>query len=145
MTIRRVALAAALSLVAVAPSAAGARQTPPRVQTQQYLHPHGVDARHWTVSTEETTEPIVFTPRPGDRVVRLAADDASGQPVFMHVRQDAQGNGDDLFAHTCATVTVVELVSERPIEVFLFNGFCRNHTSGFATTGSLTATFARRV
>lgn len=136
---------AALSALALLAAPAHARQTPARVQTQQYVHPHGVDTWHWTVSTQGVAEPVVFTPRAGDRWMHLVADDASGQPVFVHVRQEAEGDGEDLFTHFCDTADIVRLVSDRPVEVYVFSGFCQNHTSGFATTGTLTATFARRM
>lgn len=131
-------------LILIAPTA-HARQAPERVQTQQYLFPHGVDTWHWTVSAQDVAPAVVFQPRPGDRFMHLAADDVSGEPVFVHVRQEAQGGGEDLFEHFCDRADIVHLVSDRPVEVYLFNGACQNHTTGFATTGTLTATFARRL
>lgn len=144
MSIRRFAAGAACALVLIAP-AAHARKGPERVQTQQYVFPHGVDTWHWTVSTQDVAPAVVFTPRPGDRLMHLAADDLSGQPVFVHIRQEAEGNGEDLFDHFCDDAEIVHLVSDRPVEVYLFNGACQNHTTGFATAGTLTATFARRL
>ncbi len=69
----------------------------------------------------------------------------SGQPVFVHVRQDGGPRGEDLFEHFCDTADIIELVSSEPVEVYLFNGACQNHTTGFATFGTVTATFARRL
>jgi hypothetical protein len=148
MTPRRIALAVALlGLAPVAPAAAAPerRGGPERVQTQQYVYSHGVDTWHWTVSAEDVLPALVFTPRPGDRFMHLAADDASGQPVFVHVRQEAEGNGEDLAEHFCDTADILELVSDEPVRVYVFSGACQNHTTGFATTGTLTATFARRL
>ncbi len=142
---RHLGVAAALSALALLAAPAQGRQTPSRVQTQQYLHPHGVDTWHWTVSSEGIAPPLVFTPRPGDRFMHLTADDASGQPVFVHVRQEAGRGGEDLVDHFCDTAEIVHLVSDRPVDVYVFNGACRNHTTGFATTGTVTATFARRM
>ena len=130
-------------MVAAAPSAA--RQTAERVQTQKYLYSHGVDAWHWTVSAEDVLPALVFTPRPGDRLVHIAVEDATGQPVFVHVRQAGSGGDEDLFAHFCGHADIVQLVSENPVEVSVFTGACQNHTTGFATTGTVTATFARRL
>jgi hypothetical protein len=145
MPARRTALALALvALAATAPAAHG-RQGPARVQTQQYLYPHGVDTWHWTVSTRGVLPPIVFTPRPGDEWMYLAVEDAAGEPVFVHVRQEAEGGGEDLFDHFCSRADLTHLVSDRPVEVYVFSGACRNHTTGFATTGTLTATFSRRL
>lgn len=140
-----VAATIAAAALALALPAAHGRQAPPRVQTQQYLYSHGVDTWHWTVSAEGLLPPLVFTPRPGDRFMHLAADDASGQPVFLHIRQEADGRGEDLADHFCDKAEIVHLVSDRPVEVYVFSGACRNHTTGFATTGTLTATFARRL
>lgn len=140
---RLVALGTAL-LAAAAIAPAGAAQQPGRTQTQQYVYSHGIDTWHWTVSAEEVLPALVFTPRPGDAWVHLAPEDASGQPVFVHVRQEAAGNGKDLREHFCDTAKILPLVSEEPVEVYVFSGACQNHTTGFATAGTVTATFARR-
>lgn len=124
---------------------AGGQERPARVQTRQYLHSHGIDTWHWTVSGEGTLPALVFTPRPGDKFVHLAAEDASDQPVFVHVRQEAGPGEEDLFEHFCDRADIIELVSEKPVEVYVFSGACQNHTTGFATTGTVTATFARRL
>lgn len=132
-------------VLALAAPAAAAHRPPPRVQTQQYAYSHGVDTWHWTVSAQDVLPALVFTPRPGDQWVHLAADDLTGQPVFVHVRQEAERGGEDLFEHFCDTADLVELISEKPVEVYVFSGACQNHTTGFATTGTITATFARRL
>lgn len=139
---RRVALASALVLVLAAPAAG---QKPQRVQTQQYLYTHGVDLWHWKATAEGILPPIVFTPRPGDRWLHLAVDDVLEQPVFLRVRQDAGGRGEDLYEHFCDAADILRLVSEEPVEVYVFTGLCANHTTGFASTGTLTATFARNL
>ena len=142
MTPIRTAVTGVLLLtLLVAP--ATARQTPARVQTQKYTYSHGVDTIHWTVSAEDTLPPLVFTPRPGDTLMHVAADDATGQPVFLHVKQKGDAGEEDLFDHFCDTAEIVHLVSEKPVEVYVFTGACRNHTTGVATTGTITATFAR--
>ena len=138
------AAAGILVALALAAPAVGADRQARRVQTQQYVYSHGVDTWHWTVSAQDVLPPLVFTPRPGDRHVHLAADDLSGQPVFVHVRQEAARGGDDLFEHFCDNADIVDLVSEKPVEVYVFSGACQNHTTGFATTGTVTATFSRR-
>ena len=135
----------ALLVAAPAPASRGSRQGPGRVQTHQYLYSHGVDTWHWKVSAEDVLPPIVFTPRPGDRWVHLAVEDASGFPVFVRVRQQARGGGAGLDDHFCDRADILELAGTEPVEVYVFSGACRNHTTGVATTGTLTATFARRL
>jgi hypothetical protein len=142
---RRSGLASAALLLVLVAAPAAARQTPARAQTQRYLYSHGVDTWHWTVSARGVLPPLVFTPRPGDAVVHLAVDDASDQPVFVHVRQEGDRGEEDLFVHFCGRAEIVHLVSAEPVEVFVFTGACQNHTTGFATTGTITATFARRL
>ena len=144
MTRLRVALAVA-ALVALAAAPAAARRAPERVQTQKYLYSHGVDTWHWTVSAEDVLAPLVFTPRPGDKLVHVAVEDATGQPVFVHVRQAADGGEENLYEHFCDRADIIDLVSEKPVEVTVFSGTCQNHTTGFATTGTITATFARHL
>lgn len=132
-------------MLALVAAPATASQKPARVQTQQYLYSHGVDTWHWTVSTRGVLPALTFTPRPGDSAVHLAVDDASNQPVFVHVRQQGDAGEEDLFDHFCGTADIAYLVSEEPVEVYVFSGACQNHTTGFATTGTITATFARRL
>lgn len=139
------AVAIALAVVALAAPAAGAGRQAGRIQTRQYSYSHGVDTWHWTVSAQDVLPALVFTPRPGDKRVHLAAEDLSGQPVFVHVRQDAGGSGEDLFDHFCGNADIAYLVSEEPVEVYVYSGACQNHTTGFATTGTVTATFSRRL
>ncbi len=126
-------------------AAPAAAQKPERVQTQQYLYTHGVDLWHWKATAEGVLPPIVFTPRPGDRWLHLAVDDALEQPVFLRIRQEAGRRGEDLYEHFCDTADILRLVSDEPVEVYVFTGLCANHTTGFASTGTLTATFARNL
>ncbi|MDQ3915730.1 MAG: hypothetical protein M3323_10455 [Actinomycetota bacterium] len=123
-------------------SASGGGGGKPHVQTYDYLYSHGVDTYHYTVSTKAVMPPIVFTPRPQDRWMHLAADDALGKGVLVHVYQRGDRGERDLQDIFCAPANLYRLVSRRPIEVHLFSGACPNHTFGFATTGTLTATFS---
>lgn len=138
-------LSLALVLAAPAPASHESRGAPGRVQTHQYLYSHGVDTWHWKVSAEDLLPPIVFQPRAGDQWLHLAVDDAAGFPVFVRVRQHVPGSAPDLDEHFCGLADMLRLSSNEPIEVYLFTGACRNHTTGIATTGTLTATFARRL
>lgn len=114
------------------------------VETHEYLYSHGIDTYHYTVSTKAVMPPIVFTPRPVDRWMHLAADDALGKGVLVHVRQRGDRGERDLRDIFCARANVYRLVSSKPVEVHVFSGACPNHNFGFATMGTLTATFAPR-
>lgn len=137
---------AACCVVTLLPAAgaAAARRAPgdPEVQTQQYLYSHGVDTWHYTVSTEEAVPALVFTPRPRDKWVHLAADDALGKGVLVHVYQRGDAGGRDLKEVFCGEVNIYGLVSRNPVEVHVFSGACPNHDFGFATAGTVTATFS---
>ncbi len=144
---RLVSSAILLVLALAAPTLAAhdSRQRPRRVQTHQYLYSHGVDTWHWKVSAEDVLPPFVFEPRPRDEWLHLAVDDAAGHPVFVRVRQHAAGAAPDLDTHFCGRAGMLRLPSNEPVEVYLFSGVCQNHTSGIATTGTLTVTFTRRL
>lgn len=130
-----------LSLVTAPAGASGGSRT--EVQTHQYLYSHGIDTYHYTVSTKAVMPPIVFRPRPGDRWMHLAAADALGKGVLVHVYQRGDRGERDLRDIFCAPANIYRLVSDRPVEVHVFTGLCPNHNVGFATTGTLTATFSR--
>jgi hypothetical protein len=132
------------TFVAVGGASAGQRTAKPEVQKHQYLYSHGVDTYHYTVSTKPVLPPIVFTPRPQDRWMHLAADDALGKGVLVHVQQEGDRGRPGLEDIFCAHAKLFELSSTKPVEVHVFTGACPNHTFGFATTGTLTATFAPR-
>jgi hypothetical protein len=135
-------LASFFLLALVSGASAGGRKDEADVQTYQYLYSHGVDTYHYTLSTKAVMPPIVFTPRPGDEWMHLAADDALGMGVLVHVRQRGDRGERDLEDIFCAPAKLYQLVSSKPVEVHVFSGLCPNHTVGFATTGTLTATFA---
>lgn len=129
--------------LALAPAGAAARaHGGADVQTHHYLYSHGVDTYHYTVSTKAVMPPVVFTPRPGDRWMHLAADDALGKGVLVHVYQRGDRGERDLQDIFCAPAKLYRLASRKPVEVHVFSGFCPNHTAGFATTGTLAATFS---
>jgi hypothetical protein len=143
----RLVLAVALCAVAVAPTAAARQADPsePEVQTHQYLHSHGVDTWHFTVSTKALTPPIVFRPRPTDRWMHIATEDVLDKPVLVHVYQRGDRGERDLRDIYCQKVNLYRLVSGRPVEVHLFTGLCPDHDFGYATAGTVTATFTRRL
>ncbi len=126
---------------------AAARQGRPKpeVQTQEYVYTHGLDLAHFAITTKALFPPFVFTPRRIDNWMHLAADDALGKGVLLHVYQRGDWGEPDLKDIFCAPAKIIRLVSHKPVEVHVFSGLCPNHTFGFASTGTLTATFAPRM
>jgi hypothetical protein len=114
----------------------------PEVQTHEYFYSHGVDTWHWTVSAKDVLPPIVFTPRPQDRWLHIAADDSVDYGVLVHVTQPDDRGGRGLQEVFCGTANLYRLASTEPVEVHVYSGACPNHNFGFATTGTLTATFS---
>ncbi len=136
----------ACCVLALVPGGAAARTAGgTEVQTYEYLYSHGFDTYHFTVSTEALMPPIVFTPRRQDRWLHLAADDALDKGVLVHVFQPGDRGAPDLEDIFCAKANVYRLVSTQPVEVHIYSGACPNHNFGFATTGTLTATFSPRI
>ncbi len=145
----RGALVVGCCLLAAAGPAGGAaaRRGPsePEVQTHEYLYTHGIDLTHFAVTTKAVFPPIVFTPRRTDNWMHLAADDALGKGVLLHVYQRGDWGEPDLEDVFCAPAKIIRLVSHKPVEVHVFSGLCPNHTFGFASTGTITATFAQKM
>jgi hypothetical protein len=152
MRVRRVlrgALVAACCALAAPGWAGGAaasqKPSEPEVQTHEYVYTHGLDLTHFAVTTKAVLPPFVFTPRRTDNWMHLAADDALGKGVLLHVYQRGNWGERDLKDVYCAPAKIIRLVSHEPVEVHVFSGLCPNHTFGFASTGTLTATFAHRM
>lgn len=148
MRTRLALLGALCAVTALAPATAAAPQpdpSEPEVQTQQYLYSHGVDTWHYTVSTKAVMPPIVFRPRRTDRWVHIATDDLLEKPVLVHVYQRGDWGEPDLRDIYCQKANIYRLVSTKPVEIHLFTGLCPDHDPGYATAGTVTATFSRRL
>jgi hypothetical protein len=131
----------ALLLLAIIPPATA--EKPARVQTLDYLHPHGVDTSHGMISDDLL--PLTFNPRPGDKSVHFDIADATQGNVIIYVFQKDE-NGDRLKVRDalCGTKQDVPLVSGQPVEVYLYAGLCVNHNFSYTSSGSITATFSSR-
>ncbi len=73
------------------------------------------------------------------------AQDASGLPVMVHIRQAGAGghhHGVDIAFCNVGHPGVV-LASRALVEISVFTGVCANHTYGVATSGTVTATFSK--
>jgi hypothetical protein len=137
--LKRLVVAVAIVVGSALPS--GAAEGAARVQTQEYLHPHGIDTSHGMVSDDLI--PITFTPRPGDRSVHFDLADATKGNVIIYVYQ-ATDEGERIKVRDalCGTKQDVPLVSEEPVEVFVYAGVCVNHNFSYTSRGTITATFS---
>jgi hypothetical protein len=136
---RKLVLSMALVALAALPSAAA--EGAARVQTQQYLHPNGIDTSHGIVSDDLL--PLTFTPRPGDRSVHLDIADATQGNVIIYVfQQNAAGERIKVRDALCGTKQDSPLISDSPVEVYVYAGLCVNHNFSYTSSGSVTATFS---
>jgi hypothetical protein len=137
-------LIGAVAIVAVSALPSMAASGAARVQTQEYIHPNGVDTSHGMVSDDLI--PLTFTPRPGDRSVHFDLADATKGKVIIYVYQETdEGERVKVRDALCGTKQDVPLVSEKPVEVFLYAGLCVNHNFSYTSSGTITATFSTKV
>ncbi len=114
----------------------------PRVQTQSYETTYGARTYHDPdpyLGLAPEPEPMVFHPRPGDRSVRLDIDDASGRNVIAFASQG------DVEEDMCTVSGSLPVTGREPLLVRVYSGACANHNWGFTSTGTITATFSRKV
>jgi hypothetical protein len=133
-------LVAFIAFPAAAVAGAGAE----RVQAQQYLHPHGIDSSHGMASSDLL--PLTFTPRAGDKSVHFDLDDATQGNVIIYVFQtNSAGERIKIRDALCGKKQDVPLVSDAPVEVYLYAGLCVNHNFSYTSSGTVTATFSTRA
>ncbi len=143
-------LAAALLVVGAAPASHGAPSTP-RSASKTYAVPHGIwieghgDEEHGNMGAIPLVPPVTFVPARGERMVEVAVQDLTDRPVMVYVHQPALSHhGDDVAVTFCSKRNpAIRLGGSVPVEVSVYSGVCRNHTFGFATSGTITATFSR--
>ncbi len=152
---RRAALAICCLAFLAALPVAGAR--PPRsarhVEVANYLKPAGVWTSHYDEAARSLPEDtFTFQPKKGERFVDFTFEDVSGRSIVFHIRQgDAPAHqgptGDHAYSDgviECGTsYTHFELRGRDPVEVSVYVGLCPDHTFGYATAGTITATFGR--
>jgi len=125
-----------------------------RVEEQSYARPAGIWTSHFDAGMRSLPEEaLIFQPKRGERWVHLDFDDALGQKVLVHITQGepAHEADDPAGVHpysdgriTCERGFGFKLTSNEPIEVRVYSGLCPNHTFGYASTGTVTATFSKR-
>lgn len=112
-----------------------------------FIAGHGnLVGQHRHMVVPEDTDPIVFQPEAGERSVEIKVDDRVAGWPLVYVEQAADhssGHHHDLMVDFCATNRTLSLISQKPVHVWVLNGFCTNHTWGAATAGTVTATFNR--
>ena len=141
--------AVVVACAVVVPAARSANRS--RVQTASYLKPAGVWTSHYDGPARALPEDeFVFAPKKGERSVRFDFEDALGTDVLFHVTVEGDAVEDHGLDHAysdgmidCAPSYEMALTSLRPIHVSVYSGLCPNHTFGFASTGTITASFRR--
>ena len=133
----------------LSPVASSHPRPPKHSETQTYLVPSGITTSHEdsypTGPAKDLAPPLEFMPKATDRFVTFEAADLTGRPVILEIHQDASApGGTALNGYMCqsATPTAYALVSDAPVEVRVLHGACRNHNWGWATQGTVTATFS---
>ncbi len=111
--------------------------------------PTGVTHNHEnslpTGAAKDVGPVLEFHPAHGDRYVSFRVEDLTGRSVILEISQEGPG-GRSLEGYACHTVTPVplKLVSDEVVSVRVHHGLCRNHNWGWATRGTVTATFSGR-
>ena len=101
----------------------------------------GQHGQHMIIPEDST--PVVFRPRAGERSVTFeVADDVSPVPV-VYVRQADASGGHMMETDMCEKTVSINLMSTKPVKVWVLNGFCRNHNWGAATSGTIQANFSK--
>lgn len=88
---------------------------------------------------------VDFTPRPGERFIRIVLEDRSGQPARGTVGQDLDGDGvQDVTHDFCGQTTApVRFRAGTDLTVLAQDGPCEDGTPAVTTFGTITATFTR--
>lgn len=135
----------ALLLVQFSTAAFAGPGLPPSVQTQEYKSPNGIRTVHWDEQMEQLPPgpAMTFLPRPGDRSVRFEVEDLYGRNVLVYVFQE-DASGQEIRHEFCAEAATVPVLSQEPLRAYAYAGICTNHNAGFATTGTVEATFSSR-
>jgi hypothetical protein len=93
----------------------------------------------------EDSTPVVFRPRPGEHYLRLEVTDDLAPVPLVYVKQGSASGHHGLMVDTCEATVPIALVSNKPVEVWVLNGFCRNHNWGAATSGTIKAVFSAKA
>ena len=134
-TKKGLALAAVVTLVAVAPAAGAPRS---RTETVAYERPTGAYLAE-TVLVDLAFGPMPeAAPQAREKTVSITLEDDSGRPVAGVAHQ-----GDEELGAFCGhTETPLALVNRKPVHVHVYSGEgCADVT--LPTTGSVTFTFTR--
>jgi hypothetical protein len=124
-----------------------------RVEERAYARPAGIWTSHFDEGMRSLPEEtLTFTPKPGDRWIRFEFRDVTGRDVLAHITQgDSHQGGGITGVHpysdgeiVCATRHSFRLHGTEDVELSLYAGLCPNHTFGYATSGTVVATFSKR-
>ena len=142
----------ALLIVILAAFPGGAAPYQERVEERTYTRPAGIWTSHYDEGIRSLPEEtFTFTPRKGDRWIRFEFQDVTGRAVLAHMTQGKRHHGEsptDVHPYSdgeivCATSHSFKLHGTADVELRLYAGLCPNHTFGYATSGTVVATFAK--
>jgi hypothetical protein len=143
-------LAVLMLMLGVLPNAGAAYKE--RVEERSYLRPAGIWTSHYDEGIRSLPEEtFTFTPAKGDRWIRFEFQDVTGRPVLAHITQGEEHHGEsptDVHPYSdgeivCATRHSFKLRGTADVELSVYAGLCPNHTFGYATNGTVVATFAK--
>ena len=144
-------LAASAVLVGSFPGSALSRSAD-RVEERTYTRPAGIWTSHFDEGMRNLPEDtMVFTPKRGDRWINFEFRDVTGRDVLFHITQGTPHHNDGVTGvHpysdgdiSCATRHAFKLHGTEDVELRLYAGLCPNHTFGYATSGTVIATFSK--
>lgn len=134
-TMKALALAAVVTLVAVAPAAGGPRS---RTETVAYETTSGAHLMDYVWVEIAKGGPPQAQPLAREKSVSITLEDDSGRPIAGVVHQ-----GDEELGEVCgATDAPLTLVTREPVHVHLYAGPGCSDVS-VPTTGTVTFTFTR--
>jgi hypothetical protein len=114
-------------------------------EAQSYSTPNGVRTSH-ADENDGIDNPevggLVFTPRRGDRSVRVEVRDAVAENVIVYVTQAPKGAGEARTQQFCGSIEELPLASAKPVTIHVHSGICINHNWSTPTTGTITTTFS---
>ena len=142
-------LLTAVCVVALAPGAMGGPRPASHTEDQAYLVPTGVTTSHEdslpSGPTKDLGPRLEFHPVAGDRYISFAVADMTARSVILEIEQQDPEGGAPLKGYMCQSVmpAAYRLVSLEVVSVRVLHGLCGNHNWGWATQGTVTATFSR--
>ena len=122
-----------------------------RIEERTYARPAGIWTSHFDEGMRSLPEEtMTFTPKRGERWIHFEFQDVTGRDVLAHMTQGEGQHGEGVTGvHpysdgeiVCATQHSFKLKGTEDVHLSLYAGLCPNHTFGYATSGTVVATFS---